>query len=193
MRLFVALDIDDSIQQRLEQYVRALAPRVPGMRFVRTANFHVTLQFLGEVKSAQEIAERLRTVQHQAVAIHVRGVGFFPNARAPRVFWAGIEAPALAALAAKVNHALSGLGFAAEKEFHPHLTLARNGSGRPQPLRGERAPAAFAQLPPLLASMATPEFGTMTARQFYLYESRLDPGGARYSKLAGFALDTEVD
>jgi 2'-5' RNA ligase len=29
----------------------------------------------------------------------------------------------------------------------------------------------------------------MTAREFYLYESKLSPGGARYAKIARFALE----
>jgi len=36
-------------------------------------------------------------------------------------------------------------------------------------------------LPPL-------EFGTMTAREFYLYESKLSPEGAHYSKLSRYRL-----
>jgi 2'-5' RNA ligase len=39
-----------------------------------------------------------------------------------------------------------------------------------------------------LAALPTPEFGTMTAREFFLYESQLGRGGARYLKIASFAL-----
>ncbi len=49
MRLFVALDIDEAILQRLDDYVRTLQPRLPGVRFVRSNTYHVTLKFLGEV------------------------------------------------------------------------------------------------------------------------------------------------
>ena len=192
MRLFVALDIDEAIQQKLAAYVRELKPRLPAVRFVGSANFHVTLKFLGEVKSAAEVTSRLRQIVDEPIALHVRGVGFFPNARAPRVFWAGIEAPRVAGLAAKVDAALSGMGFAAEKEYHPHLTLARNGSGRPRPYPGERSPESLQQLAQLVASSPAPEFGTMTAHEFYLYESRLAPGGATYTKLERFALGGTV-
>ena len=34
----------------------------------------------------------------------------------------------------------------------------------------------------------TPDFGTMTAHEFCLYESKLTPAGARYTKLARFPL-----
>jgi 2'-5' RNA ligase len=188
MRLFVALDIDEAILQRLDDYVRTLQPRLPGVRFVRSNTYHVTLKFLGEVPNAAAVRERLHEVHAASLQLSVSGVGFFPNSCAPRVFWAGIHAPALPALAQAVDQSLAGLGFPLERDFHPHLTLARNGSGRPRPVRGERPPQAFAQLPAIVASSPPPEFGTMTARQFYLYESKLSPSGAEYSKIAAFEL-----
>ena len=188
MRLFVALDMDEAIQQRLDDYVRTLLPRLPGVRFVRSSTYHITLQFLGEVADAELIRARLREVRTDAFPVTVAGVGFFPNARAPRVFWAGVDAPALLALAQKIGQSLDALGFKQEGSFHPHLTLARSGSGRPKPLRGERPSAAFAQLPGIVASSPAPEFGTMTARHFFLFESRLSPSGPNYSKVEGFEL-----
>ncbi len=188
MRLFVALDIDEAIQQRLDDYVRTLLPRLPGVRFVRSSTYHITLQFLGEVPGANPIRERLREVHATAFPVRFAGVGFFPNARAPRVFWAGVDAPALPALAQKIGQALEALGFPRESSLHPHLTLARHGSGRPRPLRGERPHEAFAQLSGIVASSPAPEFGTMTARQFFLYESKLSPSGPSYSKLEAYEL-----
>jgi 2'-5' RNA ligase len=188
MRLFIALDIDDAIQERLDDYVRTLTPRLPGVRFVRSSTYHITLQFLGEVATAAPIAERLRQIHAASFPIAFRGVGFFPNAGAPRVFWAGMDAPALPALARSVGHAVEALGFMQEATFHPHLTLARSGSGRPRPQRGERPASAFAQLPAIVASSPVPEFGTMTARQFFLYESKLSPSGPNYRKLECFDL-----
>ena len=188
MRLFVALDIDGAIQQRLDDYLRTLMPRLPGVRFVRSNTYHVTLTFLGEVKRSEEVREHLRQVSSPGFSLSVGGVGFFPNERAPRVFWAGIKSPALAGLARDVGEALEPLGFPLEHDFHPHLTLARNGSGRRRPVRGERSPQAFRQLAQIVASSPAPEFGTMTAREFFLYESKLSSSGPNYSKLEAFAL-----
>jgi RNA 2',3'-cyclic 3'-phosphodiesterase len=188
MRLFVALDIDEPILQRLDDYVRTLMPRLPGVRFVRSHTYHVTLKFLGEVKKAEEIRERLRQVRSPEVSLSVGRVGFFPNERAPRVFWAGIESDALAGLAQAVGEALEPLGIPPERDFHPHLTLARNGSGRRRPVRGERSPQGFRQLAQIVASAPAPEFGTMTAREFFLYESKLSSSGPSYTKLESFAL-----
>jgi 2'-5' RNA ligase len=188
MRLFVALDIDEIIQQRLDDYVRTLQPRLPGVRFVRSNTYHVTLKFLGELANADDVRQCLRSVRAEVFEIAFSGVGFFPNERAPRVFWAGISAPPLPGLAHRVDQSLATLGFREEAEFHPHLTLARNGSGRRRPLRSERAPEAFAQLAAIVSSSPAPEFGTMTAREFFLYESRLSGSGPSYYKLEAFAL-----
>jgi 2'-5' RNA ligase len=195
MRLFVAIDIDASIRQRLDAYTRAMKPRVPGVRFVAAGNYHVTLKFLGEVAEARlpEVRSALEAIRYPLFSLDVRGVGFFPNEHAPRVFWAGIgnaggESAELAGLARQVQMALQPLGFTPEREFRAHLTLARNGSGRPRPVRGEKPPAAFAQLSGLVTAEAPPEFGTMTAREFFLYESRLSPAGAVYTRLQGFGL-----
>jgi RNA 2',3'-cyclic 3'-phosphodiesterase len=193
MRLFVALDIDEVIQQRLDDYVRTLQPRLPGVRFVRSNTYHVTLKFLGELPTADAVRERLREIRAPGFVITVGGVGFFPDARAPRVFWAGINALALPVLAHRVDQGLGALGFPPERAFHPHLTLARNGSGTPRPRHGphsagEHPSGAFAQLSDIVASAPAPEFGTMTAREFFLYESKLSPSGPSYSKLETFTL-----
>jgi 2'-5' RNA ligase len=188
MRLFVALDIDVLIQQRLDEYVQTLRPRLPGVRFVRRSTYHVTLKFLGEFQEVDAVCRCLRTVRAPGFPVGFGGVGFFPNANAPRVFWAGVNAPALPALVGGIDQALRALGFPPESNVHPHLTLARNGSGRPRPLRGERPPEAFAQLSRIVASSPAPEFGTMAAREFFLYESRLSPSGPSYYKLESFEL-----
>jgi 2'-5' RNA ligase len=39
-----------------------------------------------------------------------------------------------------------------------------------------------------LEALSAPEFGTMTAREFFLYQSQLAPGGSKYKKLAAFPL-----
>jgi 2'-5' RNA ligase len=188
MRLFVALDIDEAIQQRLEEYVRSLQPCLPSVRFVGRNTYHVTLKFLGEFQAVEAVRRNLRAVRAPGFQLGFCGVGFFPNASAPRVFWAGVHAPALPGLAHAIDQALAALGFPQESKLQPHLTLARNGSGRPRPLRGERPPEGFAQLSRIVASSPAPEFGTMTAREFFLYESRLSAGGPSYHKLEGFQL-----
>src|SRR5580704_10384621 len=131
MRIFIALDIDDAIRARLEQFLNGVRGFAPEARWVRPESMHVTLKFVGEKPSeaVEEIKRALHTIRAGAIEIVFRGYGFFPTAKAPRVFWAGIGAgPELAALAKLADEATAGLGVPREEhEFSPHLTLARRG------------------------------------------------------------------
>jgi 2'-5' RNA ligase len=191
MRLFVALDIPSAIRTAIEQYVDELRRIAPDAKWVRPESYHVTLKFIGEWKrDVREINSALEKIEAPPVDIAFRNSGFFPNTRAPRVFWAGIEADAnLAPLADKIEKACAALGIEQEdRAFSPHLTLARSGSGSPRPKKHEHATPALQRLAERITARATPEFGTMHAEEFFLYESKLSSGGAVYSKLKGFAL-----
>jgi 2'-5' RNA ligase len=76
-----------------------------------------------------------------------------------------------------------------EHEFSPHLTLARRGSGAPHPRKGDGTTNTFHRLQEKLTAMAELDFGTMAAREFFLYESQLMRGGARYTKIGRFGLE----
>jgi 2'-5' RNA ligase len=197
MRIFVAFDITPEIRARISAFLDAMRRYAPDAKWVTPESLHVTLKFLGEQprERVQEIQRALAAVPGQALEITFRNCGFFPTTnRSARVFWIGVEAgEPLRALARDVDEAVSHFGLEREKDYRPHLTLAR---ARPEPRGAERSPVAkwrssgqqFLQLQSELADSPAPQFGTMTAREFFLYESQLSPKGARYSKIAGFSL-----
>ncbi len=184
MRIFIALDIPEEIRTRLSEYIDRARPLVTDARWARVEGLHVTLKFIGEVSEArvQEIKAALASVKAAPFAVRFDGVGFFPNANAPRVFWAGVDGGnELPQLASAVDAALDKIGIAREaKPYHPHLTLARAG-GRPL-----RALQTLASNPP---PSVIPQFGEMTAREFFLYLSQTQKGGSRYTRLERFALE----
>lgn len=190
MRLFVALDIDEDIRQRIGRFVDGVRGFAPDVRFVGPESFHITLKFLGKTEKVEAIKAALHDVRGQEFPVSFRSYGFFPGPKYARVFWAGIHAgPELQEVATAVDRAMSPLGFEREKgPYRPHLTLARSGSGRPGKLRGDRPNTIFAGLNYKLSQLPPPEFGTMTAREFYLYESKLSPRGAQYFKLEKYPL-----
>jgi RNA 2',3'-cyclic 3'-phosphodiesterase len=194
MRIFVALDIEDPIRERIARFVEGVQGFAPDARWVRPESMHVTLKFIGEKSdlAVGEIKQALAMVKSGSVEIRFRGYGFFPTAKAPRVFWIGIEAgPQLASLASKVDEKMASLGIPKEEHvFSPHLTLARRGGGSASPrMRKEDVSnRSFQRLQEKLSAMPAPEFGTMTAREFFLYQSQLSRGGSRYTKLSAFAL-----
>jgi RNA 2',3'-cyclic 3'-phosphodiesterase len=193
MRIFIALDIDDAIRERLQLFMDGVRGFASDARWVRPEALHVTLKFIGN-KSAgevEQIRQALTRISARATEISFRGYGFFPTAKAPRVFWVGVEAePQLAALTKSVDEATAALGVPKEEHaFNPHLTLARRGgSGVPRWRKGDAPNQSFQRLQEKLAAMPAPEFGTMTAQEFFLYESHLGQGGSRYSKIAGFGM-----
>jgi 2'-5' RNA ligase len=194
MRLFVALDIEAGIRERITAFRNQLRPLAPDVRWVSPETYHVTLQFLGETKKIAEIRDALGKVSSSPITLSYRGAGFFPTPRSPRVFWVGIEGDRhLQALADAIALALAPLEFERDHDkFTPHLTLARVGSGRPRPVRGERPAPSLQRVREQLEKSPPPDFGTMTAHEFILYESHLSPAGPRYEKRASFPLRPQL-
>jgi len=194
MRLFVALDIEDEIRERIARFLDGVRGFAPDARWARPESLHVTLKFIGEQpeQAVRNITEALQTNESGTLEIDFRGYGFFPSARAPRVFWIGIAASSeLTSLAKAVDAKLATLNIPKEEHaFNAHLTLARSkgGSGSPRKQVGDGPNRSFQRLQEKLAALPTPEFGTMTAREFFLYQSQLAPGGSKYTKLAAFKL-----
>ena len=181
MRLFVAIEIAPEIRERIADFVSSIKPSLTNVRWSRPEGLHITLKFLGNVSDEKlaAIKTQLQTIKASQFSLTVRDTGVFPNAKSPRVLWLGLDAPpALAQLASQVDAALDSLGFEREKRaFTPHITLARFKD------RGGKINVNAA-----LSSVPKAGFGTMTATEFHLYESKLSPQGSRYSKLASFPL-----
>lgn len=192
MRLFVALDLDESIRQKIAVYLRGIESFAPEVRWAKADSLHITLKFIGEQPEDQlaKIQAALAAIRFKPIPLRLRGYGFFPTVSAARVFWLGIEAgPELGNLAKSVDVALAPLGIPREQHaFTPHLTLARGGSGSPRRIVMDQPSSRFQHLQQRLSSMPLPDFDTMTAREYFLYESKLSPVGSRYTKLASFPL-----
>ena len=180
MRLFVALEIPSTVRDNLAALIKSLRAVSPQTRWVRPENLHVTLKFIGEVPEAKlaGIREGLASVRsEEPVALDFRGLGFFPNEKHPRVFWAGIEtSPNLKTLAADIDGTTEKLGIAREQRpFSPHLTIARFEPPRlPEKLRAA------------IQENAALDFGSLRTSQFHLIESKLKPSGAEYTTVESF-------
>jgi RNA 2',3'-cyclic 3'-phosphodiesterase len=194
MRIFVGIDLDDEIRAKIARLLDGIRGFAPEVRWISPESLHITLKFIGEQKAEQlaAITEHLQVVGGSRTQIHFSGYGFFPTAKAPRVFWIGIHAGAeLVELASSIDSALAGLHIPREERpFSPHLTLARGGggSGSPKWRKGDGPNSSFAELQKRIAAMGELDFGTMTAREFLLYQSQPSPGGSKYIKLQRFSL-----
>jgi 2'-5' RNA ligase len=181
VRSFLAIDLPDPLRARLGELQRELQRAGIRARYTRPEGIHLTLKFLGEIdpdqvprlgEGLQPLAARCPPLDLQAI-----GLGAFPNLRRPRVLWIGVRGPApLERLQAEIDAALADQGFAKEdRPFHPHLTLARE----PDP-RAAQALQRWTRAGEL-------ELGRFTAAALTLFESQLQPGGARYAPLSTFA------
>jgi len=194
MRLFIALDIDDPIRERITRFVDEVHNFSPDACWVKLESLHVTLKFIGQQPddAVEKIKQALTDVSGAATEIKFHGYGFFPTPKSARVFWIGMESdPQLVQLAAAIDEKMANLGIKKEdRAFSPHLTLARaaGGSGSPRWRKGDGLNRPFAYLQEKLSALPVPEFGTMTPREFFLYQSQLSPKGSKYTKLAKFPL-----
>jgi 2'-5' RNA ligase len=178
MRLFIALDLPEEVVRNLELFVAQLKPSAR-IHWSPPANLHVTTKFIGEFPESglPKLQAALSGMpERPPIEVTVAKVGFYPNAHSPRVFWCGIEAPRLEALAADTDAATSSVGVAKEERpYSAHLTLARIKE------RLDLSPLQSA-----IAAAPSLEFGRFTARSFFLYRSQLRPTGSVYTKLAEF-------
>jgi 2'-5' RNA ligase len=193
MRLFLALDIDDPIRERITRFVDEVHNFSSDARWVKLESLHVTLKFIGEQPddAVEKIKQALTDVSAAATEIKFHGYGFFPTPKSARVFWIGMESGRqLVQLAAAIDEKMANLGIKKEdRAFSPHLTLARAaGSGSPRWRKGDGPNRSFSYLQEKLSGLPVPEFGTMTPREFFLYQSQLSPKGSKYTKLAKFPL-----
>jgi RNA 2',3'-cyclic 3'-phosphodiesterase len=180
MRLFVALDLPGEVCDALERAVAELKIHAPEARWSNRESFHLTLKFLGHADDTllPQITAALAQIHSaQAVYLALRGVGFFPDEKQPRVMFCAVEhSPHLPELAATIESRLEPLGFAREaRNYVPHITLARLG-----PARGVHKLVAAAE------PLASYHFGAVSPREFHLYQSVLQPQGSVYKKLATF-------
>src|SRR6202000_3389547 len=124
MRIFIALDIPAEIRAHMTQYMERARKLAPDARWARVEGLHVTLKFIGEASDAsiREMKAALAAVKAKPFAVKFSGVGFFPNAKAARVFWIGVDgSDALPKLALSIDAALEKIGFEREdRPYHPH-------------------------------------------------------------------------
>jgi 2'-5' RNA ligase len=179
-RLFVALDLPDRVRDGLAAWGRAELVD-PELRPVRPESLHVTLIFLGHRGAAEveEIAAAVRRGGAPAPLLKLEDPIPLPRRRRASLFALPAPSPATTDLRHGLvgRLAAAGLHETEERDFWPHVTVARvRAEGR-----GSRRPAAVARRPgDLPDGLKEPFLGV----RMTLYRSELQPGGARYAPLA---------
>lgn len=155
-----------------------------GIAWVGEERLHLTMKFLGEQPeiALPPLSETLAQVAARSRPFDMRlgGLGAFPNLRAPRVVWMGVEhVPPLELLQHDVEQACQGLGYELDgRAFRPHITLGR---ARDRMRRDEAKALAR-------AARGVRYAATVSARTLDLMASELRAEGARYRVLAALTL-----
>lgn len=130
-RYFVGIEVPETIgEDKLVPLTKRLDPLLAVKRWYNPQQFHLTVQFMGELAAPQvEELKRLVTPHaqsHQPFALSLGELGWFPHAK---VVWCGVrgELEPLQAVYRAVSGALKPLGAAQFNydQFRPHITLGR--------------------------------------------------------------------
>ena len=177
MRLFVAITLPDAQRGRLAN----LANGLPGARWVKPENLHLTLRFLGALDGgrAADVDDALAGLRMPGFDLYLEGISHFGEGRNIRQLWAGVATnPALTRLHDKIEQAVIRAGLPPEpRKFKPHITLARFKSN------------PGAKLGDYLAEYALFRAAPFPVEQFTLFSSFLSANGAIYRPEAEYALE----
>jgi 2'-5' RNA ligase len=187
-RLFVAIRLPEAVKDAVEKVQSELRDALPEgcIRWTKRSQFHLTLEFLGNVnltrvegltRSLQQRCEGLASLRLKAERI-----GFFPSMRYPRVVWVWVHdaEEQLSKVQSAVKSAVqSWSGEQREEPFTGHVTL-----GRCQGIKRREADV----LSNLAMTMVDRSFGEWTAKEIELIRSELSPNGSRYTVLASVPL-----
>ncbi len=194
IRAFLAVEISDDLRARVvrvqHDLKQQLAPHVTKdvrITWGQPNSFHLTVRFLGDTD------EHLLPLMHEAlgainqprpaIEIPLERLEAFPTLQKPRVLWVGPSeewlqsdaADQLSAWYRQIESCCRSFEFATDdKQFIPHLTLARI-------KMGER------QVGPLLAQSGVCDrplaLGAIFVESLVLMKSELRPTGPRYTKM----------
>ena len=179
MRLFVALSLPDPVIESL----LALQGGVPGARWQKREQLHLTLRFIGEVDGAKAAAidDALALISAPAFALELKAVGSF-GGRIPRDLWAGVKpCESLGHLQRKIESSLQRIGLEPDgRKYTPHVTLAR--------LKG----AQNGRVADFLTDHALYASGAFAADGFILYSSKMTSDGSIYRAEKAYRLEKDA-
>lgn len=183
-RIFIAIDISEAARKAAVEHIERLRASFGDLRvgWERPEKLHLTLKFLGDVGEGKlgELKESLGRIASAGHPFSVRleGCGVFPPSGAARSLWIGFsDGGDLGTIARQIDAASAVLGYPGERRsFKPHLTIAR--IREPQRSRDLAAAHRRTQFPAL----------EVAVREIVLFESKLQPSGSIYGRLARLPL-----
>lgn len=178
LKVFTGVDVGSGIASRATALQQALLATNANVNWVAPENFHVTLNFLGDVddRDLHGICRAMADVAKREgpFRLSIAGVGAFPTPRRPKILWAAIAEglESLQRIYAASEPKLTELGVYRREErgYTPHLTLGR--------VKDEADGELIA---PELAKYAEWNGGDVFVQELKVYTSELRRTGPVYS------------
>jgi 2'-5' RNA ligase len=186
LRLFLAIETPPSVIPQIAAIRDRLRTFNADVKWEPDQKLHATIKFLGNVDEEllPEIVLCSRGVglTNSPLILKYKGLGCFPNQRAPKVIWVGIEDlnGNLISLQQKIESEFVLLGFEREeRKFHAHVTLGRVKSTK--------------NVGTLLRTMESITFESqpVAIQEIALIKSELKPSGSVYTTLGSFPLQAK--
>lgn len=128
MRVFYAVTFHEETKKKLYEYQKMVANNSVKGRFTDPSNFHITLEFIGEVNQEKLslLTNMLHQLQNRPKELIVSSIGSFKRQN-KEIIWLGIEKNAdLLNLQIELKELLIKNGFETDKrDYKPHLTIGR--------------------------------------------------------------------
>ena len=179
VRLFVALDLNEQVRTAIANFSEELRRACPSAKWVRVEGMHVTLKFIGWIADERLVAIQQGLTEVRSAArpsCIFAAQASFPMRNVRASYGSALpQAQTWQNLPLRSKLASSHWGLREKREFRPHLTLARFD-----------APHGIDPLLKILRDIGEVDFGTVRTTEFYLYQSELLRGGAKYTRVASF-------
>lgn len=188
IRAFLAIEPSSEVLAAISRLQEKLKREISGsISWTRPQGNHLTLKFFGYVDPA-DVENICAAVKGQAdttppMLLNAEKIGVFPDLRRPRVLWVGTggDIEKLAMLQKGLDEEFAEIGFPAEnRPFRAHLTLGR--------IKDARLTTGVSEALKKHADFSAGEF---RVEELILFQSKLSPKGATYTRLATFPLKKE--
>lgn len=179
-RLFLALNIPDSIKQEIIDFRNSIIPTFEEYKWEPPEKYHITLKFIGNVRdsSVQKFKEKLVFLEnYKSFTCHYSKFGFFYADELPKILWLGLSIDNdIFTFVKKINNELSALYIKPERRnFRPHLTIMRVKKKLSQDFINS------------FESFKLPDT-EFVADNISLIKSELHPAGSRYTEIHRYKL-----
>ena len=188
IRSFISLPISEQVRGILRKTINEIDGVIQDkIRWVRPEGIHLTLKFMGDIKTDKidalllllpEIATEVTPFE-----LTLSELGCFPNNRRPRVLWAGVKGDLsiLQNLHLAVDNVVEQVGLPRERRgFSPHLTLGR--------VRRNISEREVDQIGQIIGSTSLPNTPSWTNQTIDLMRTELDPEGSRHYLVGSFPM-----